>query len=134
MQTCIHKRRIPHLICGDLLVFINPDDPLIILSKKIAWKEFDKAFASKYSKRGGLVKSIRFMVGLLMLKHLYNLSDAKVVQMWTQNPYFQVFCGESRFRWSPPCAPSELTHFRKRIGEDGVKKIFEIFAQLHKKR
>ncbi|GAB6161948.1 IS5-like element IS1478 family transposase [Desulfothermus naphthae] len=132
MQTCMPKRRIPHLICGDLLDFINPDDPLIILSKKIPWKEFDKAFASKYSKRGRPAKSTRLMVGLLMLKHLYNLSDAKVVQMWTQNPYFQAFCGESRFRWSPPCAPSELTHFRKRIGEDGVKKIFEISAQLHK--
>ena len=47
MQTCIHKRRIPHLMCGDLLDFINPEDPLIILSKKIPWKEFDEAFASK---------------------------------------------------------------------------------------
>ena len=26
----------------------------------------------------------------------------------------------------------ELTHLRKGIGEDGVKKIFEISAQLHK--
>ncbi|WP_459880242.1 transposase [Desulfothermus naphthae] len=42
---------------------------------------------------------------------MYNLSDAKVVEMWTQNSYFQTFCGESRFRWYPPCTPSELTNF-----------------------
>ena len=61
------------------------------------------------------------MVGLLILKQMHNLSDAKVVQMWIQNPYFQAFCGEIRFRWDPPCASSDITHFRKRIGEDGVK-------------
>ncbi|GAB6163383.1 hypothetical protein JCM12298_25430 [Desulfothermus naphthae] len=68
MQTSIYKRRIPHLICGDLLDFINPDDPLIILSKKIPWKEFDKSFANKYSNYGWPFKFTRLMVGLLILK------------------------------------------------------------------
>jgi IS5 family transposase len=71
------------------------------------------------------------MVGLLILKQMYNLSDAKVVEMGVQNPYFQAFCGESRFRWDPPCASSDLTHFRKCVGEEGIKKIFEISVRLH---
>lgn len=35
-----------------------------------------------------------------------------------------------KFRWDPPCTPSELTHFRKRIGEEGIKKIFEISVKI----
>ena len=62
---------------------------------------------------------------------MYNLSDTKVVEMWTHSPYFQVFCRKSRFRWDGPCASSDITHFRKRIGEDGVKKIFELSVKLH---
>ncbi len=131
MQTRSHKYRTPSLFCGDLLDQINPKHPLVILSKKILWEEFDKVFANKYSNHGRTSKFTRLMVGLLILKQMHNLSDAKVVQMWIQNPYFQAFCGESRFRWNPPCTPSELTHFRKRIGEDGVKKIFELSVKLH---
>ena len=131
MQTRSPKYRAPSLLYGDLLEQINPKHPLVILSKKIPWEEFDKAFASKYGKRGRPAKFTRLMVGLLILKQMYNLSDTKVVEMWTHSPYFQVFCGESRFRWDPPCASSDITHFRKRIGEDGVKKIFELSVKLH---
>ena len=94
MQTRSPKYRAPSLLYGDLLEQINPKHPLVILSKKIPWEEFDKAFASKYGKRGRPAKSTRLMVGLLILKQMYNLSDTKVVEMWTHSPYFQVFCGE----------------------------------------
>lgn len=43
----------------------------------------------------------------------------------------QAFCGQQRFTWKLPCDPSELTYFRRRIGEDGVRKIFEVSVNLH---
>lgn len=63
------------------------------------------------------------MVGLSILKHMENLSDEVLVQRWVQNPYFQAFCGETEFLWQIPSDPSDLTYFRKRIGEAGLKKI-----------
>ena len=45
-----------------------------------------------------------------------SLSDERVVEHWTLNPYFQFFCGEREFQWGAPCAASELVHFRYRIG------------------
>jgi len=81
MQTRSAKYRTPSLLCGDLLDQINPKHPLVILSKKIPWEEFDKAFASKYSKHGRTSKSTRLIVGLLILKQMHNLSDVKVVEM-----------------------------------------------------
>ena len=84
-----------------------------------------------YSEKGRPAKSIRLMVGLLLLKQLENLSDERVVEAWVQNPYFQAFCGMRHFQWCFPCNPSELVHFRKRIGESGAEKIFQASVLLH---
>lgn len=54
-----------------------------------------------------------------------------MVATWVQNPYFQAFCGQKRFTWKLPCDPSELTYLQRSIGEDGVRKIFEVSVALH---
>jgi len=74
------------------------------------------------------------MVSLLILKQLYNLSDESMVDRWVENPYFQFFSGETVFQWSFPCHPTDLVYFRKRIGEEGVKKIFQVSIDLHGKK
>lgn len=53
------------------------------------------------------------------------------MEAWVQNPYCQVFCGMEYFQWQFPCGPSELVHFRKRIGEAGMEKIFQAPVALH---
>jgi IS5 family transposase len=63
---------------------------------------------------------------------MYNLGDETVMGQWVQNPYFQYFCGESEFQWKPPCDPSDLVHFRNRIGEEGAKKIFQLSVETRK--
>lgn len=63
------------------------------------------------------------MCGLLILKHLRNISDESVVEQWSENAYFQYFCGMHEFVPSFPCASSELVLFRKRIGEKGMELI-----------
>ena len=40
------------------------------------------------------------------------------------NPYMQYFCGMAHFEYQFPCDPSDFVHFRNRIGESGVQKIF----------
>lgn len=39
--------------------------------------------------------------------------------------YYQYFSGETYFNSNPPCVPTELVEFRKRIGIDGVELIFK---------
>lgn len=70
-------------------------------------------------------KPIRLMTGLLVLKHLRNVSDEQVVGQFSENAYYQYFCGMDAFSISAPCASSELVHFRKRIGEKGVELILK---------
>ena len=115
----------------DLLDQLNPKHPLLLLAKKIPWQLFEEEFNPLYSHNGRPAKSIRLMVGLLLLKQLANLSDERVVEAWLQNPYYQAFCGMAHFQWTSPCNPSELSHFRKRIGESGAEKIFQASVLLH---
>lgn len=104
---------------------LNPSHPLYILANKINWNMFEQSFSPLYcSDNGRPGKPIRLMVGLLLLKHIRNISDESVVEQWSENNYYQYFCGEREFIPAVPCEASELVHFRKRIGEEGVELIF----------
>ena len=105
---------------------LNPSHPLYKLSDKITWEKFDAAFRPLYCQHNGRPsKPIRLMCGLLILKHLRNLSDESVVEQWSENAYYQYFCGMQEFIPGAPCASSELVHFRHRIGEEGIELIFQ---------
>lgn len=74
---------------------------------------------------------IRFMVGCLILKRLYNLGDETLAQQWVMNHFFQYYCGMSKFTHKFPCDTSSFVHFRKRIEEEGFNKIFEYSVKIH---
>jgi len=112
---------------------LNPEEPLYQLAEKIPWEEIEKGLSSYYKDYGRPSKPVRLMVSLLILKQMYNLGDETVVERWVQNPYWQYFSGEKEFQWKFPIEPSDLVHFRKRIGEEGVKTILEISIALHGK-
>ena len=97
---------------------------LFQLSNKINWECFENAFSPLYcSTNGRPAHPIRLMCGLLILKHLRNVSDEMVVSQWSENAYYQYFCGGLEFMPKQPCDASELVHFRNRIGEKGMELI-----------
>jgi IS5 family transposase len=113
--------------------FINLSHELALLGDKIDWKHFDKEFSHLYSNTGKPSMPIRLMVGSLMLKRIPNLGDETLCEAWAMNPYMQYFCGMAHFEYKFPCDPSDFVHFRKRIGESGVEKIFAYSVLLHGK-
>lgn len=116
----------------DFLQQLDPNDPLILLAEIIPWSDFEDAFSPLYVKNiGSPSKPIRLMVGLMILKQLEDLSDENVVLQWKRNPYYQAFCGMKNFQNSLPCHATELVKFRKRIGVNGVRKIFQMSVSLH---
>lgn len=119
-----------HMFKSTLKQILNPRHSLVLLADELAWHEFEKEFGHLYSNTGLPAKPIRLMVGLLILKQLKGLGDETVVKEWVQNPYFQYFCGESEFQWEAPCDPSDLVHFRNRIGKDGVDKILKVSIDI----
>jgi IS5 family transposase len=105
--------------------FINMNHELVLLGDKLDWKTIEEEFSSLYSKTGTPSKPVRLMAGLLILKQMYDLGDETIMEEYKMNPYMQYFCGEAYFRWDFPCDPSDLVHFRKRIGEKGIEFILK---------
>ena len=113
-----------------LTSFIHPEHELCLLAQKLDWKGLEDEFAPLYGKVGRPSVPIRTIVGLLLLKQMYNLGDETVMERYLENPYWQHFCGEVYFQYKLPFDPSDFVHFRKRIGEKGMKKIFRMSIDL----
>ena len=105
---------------------------LVLLSKQIDWSEVESDFAEYYCADNGRPSvPIRTMVGMMLLKNIYNLSDEGVVARWVENPYMQYFTGEKVFRKRPPMNPIDMSKFRVRIGESGAEKILRISLMVN---
>jgi Transposase domain (DUF772) len=96
---------------------INLKHELVLLAGKIDWDWIDGEIAPLYSENGRPGIETRFMIGLLLLKHIYGLSDEGVCERWVHDPYFQFFTGEEFFQHAFPHERSDLSHWRKRLGD-----------------
>lgn len=114
-----------------LVDFIDTLHELVLLADKIDWHYFEESFRDLYSHTGQKSMPLRFMVGCLILKRLYNLGDETLAKAWVRDPYMQYFTGESCFKHRFPCDPSDFVHFRKRIGQEGLEKLFAYSVRLH---
>ncbi len=90
---------------------------LVRLADAIDWAWIDDELSVFYRRTGRPAVPTRFMVGLLLLKHIYGLSDEGVCERWVHDPYFQSFTGETFFQHELPHERSGLSHWRKRIGD-----------------
>ena len=55
---------------------------LVQLASKIDWDWIDQEIAPLYSDKGRPGIETRFVIGLLLLKHIYGLSDEGVCERW----------------------------------------------------
>jgi IS5 family transposase len=106
---------------GDLLrarldQIINMRNELVQLASRMDWDWIDHEIAALYSDKGRPGIETRFVIGLLLLKHIYGLSDEGVCERWVSDPYFQHFTGETFFQHEFPHERSDLSHWRKRLG------------------
>jgi IS5 family transposase len=69
---------------------INMKHELVQLAGKLDWAWIDGEIAPLYSDQGRPGIEIRFVIGLLLLKHIYGLSDEGVCERWVHDPYFRV--------------------------------------------
>jgi IS5 family transposase len=112
------KSKMDDLFRNRLDNIINLRHELVLLSSSIDWNFLDVKLSAFYATEGRPGIPVRLMVGLHILKQMYNLSDDAVCERWVCDPYFQYFCGEDYFQHDFPIERSSMTHFRKRVGEE----------------
>jgi len=109
---------------------LDQSHPLITMKDLIDWSAIEHEIDKKFKEgRGRPPKPIRLVVGMLMLQHMFDQSDEWVVRLWTENPYWQSFCGFDYFQKHPPLNPSSLPKWRKKIGEQGFLKILSVVVE-----
>ena len=106
---------------------LDPSHEILTLSKAISWEVLEEKInvLLPNKKDGQPPKPVRLIVGMLMLQHVYNLSDEAIVERWVENPYWQYFCGFDYLQWDFPINPSTLTRWRKRLGDKGMQDILK---------
>lgn len=102
---------------------LNPEHELLRAARLIDWDNLHDALCAYYSPLGRQGKSIRLMVGIHILKHRYDCSDERAVEMLHENAYWQCFCGFNTFQSGQILEASSLVKFRNRIGTEGMKQI-----------
>src|SRR5207245_8396581 len=106
---------------------INMKHELVQLAGKLDWEWLDGEIAPLYSDKGRPGIKTRSVIGLLLLTHLFALSDEEVCERWVYDPYFQYFTGEEFFQHER----SDLSHWRKRLGENLELLLAESLRAAH---
>jgi transposase, IS5 family len=104
---------------------IDQKHPLVRLAQETDWGFFEAAIEPLYAERGRPGVPVRFMVGLHILKHTFNLSDEEVCERWVENPYFQHFTGEEYFQHALPHDRSSMTRWRARVSEQELARLLQ---------
>jgi len=111
---------------------LDPEHRLVKLAKEIDWEEIHNALGAYYSNLGRQGLPVRLMVGLHLLKHMENMSDAQVTERIAGDLYWMHFCGvdltslKGRFAH---LSSSSMTRFRNRIGASGFGEIEKIIRK-----
>ncbi len=85
---------------------INMKHELVQLAGSIDWEWLDEEVAPLFSDKGRPGIASRFAIGLLLLKHIFALSDEEVCERWVYDPISNTSPGRSSsntpFRTSVP--------------------------------
>jgi IS5 family transposase len=113
-----------NLFRTELAQIIDSEHSLVKLAGSVAWDSLDEEFGAHFcADTGRPGVPTRLMVALHYLKYTYDLSDAKVLEGWLENPYWQYLSGMKWFAHEFPTDSSNMTRWRKRIGFEGAEKL-----------
>lgn len=114
------------LFRSELKSILNLRHELCRMAELIEWQRFENQLAEFFpSEKGCPALPSRLIVGLMYLKHAFNLSDEVLVERWVENPYWQYFCGKQYLRHDFPMDPSSMTKWRHRLGEKGCELLLQ---------
>jgi len=92
----------------------------------IPWDQLENSYRRHFSHTGRPAHDARLVIGLLLLKHMTGNSDKEIVQLVSENPYMQAFCGLDNFNAGKLINSSTLTNVRKRLGKKHFKELEDL--------
>jgi IS5 family transposase len=115
------------IVAGLIEEQLDPEHELLLLAGKLDWHAIHKIVKSYHKLKGRQAKDSRLMIGLLILKHRFKVSDETVVAGLKENIYWRAFCGLhgqiGLWRHTSVLDASSLTKFRRRLGPEGIRSV-----------
>ena len=108
---------------------LDPEHKLLKLADVICWESAHDAISPYYSNIGRRGLPVRLMVGLHLLKHMEDMSDAQCTDRIRGDLYWMYFCGlevddlKGKYAY---LNSSSMTKFRNRIGEKGFSEVMSL--------
>jgi LacI family transcriptional regulator len=102
---------------------IDHDHALAKLNAAVDWHLLEGRLGQPGTDGDDRPTQSRLLVGLAILRQLYDLTDEALFDRWLENPYFQLLCGESHFQHSLPFERGALTSGLRRISADKLRTL-----------
>ena len=107
---------------------LSLDNRWVVLAQRIPWDQiisiYDKQMRNHVT--GARHVNGRVVIGALVIKHMYNLSDDETILLIQENMYMQYFIGYSSYCSEAPFDASLFVSIRKRLGLEQINAINEI--------
>ena len=104
------------------------------LADGMPWEALSEVYNKVLSSTTGRpALSARVVVGALIIKHMLNLTDEETIAQIRENPYLQYFLGYPCYSYDHKFEPSLFVTIRKRLGEESIEVINDMFIH-HTKR
>ena len=111
---------------------LDPEHKLFKLAEVIDWEAIHVSLSPYYSTLGRRALPLRLMVGLHLLKHMEDLSDAQCADRVRGDLYWMQFCGvdvDSLKNKFAHLNSSSMTKFRNRIGAQGWASVEDVIGK-----
>ena len=96
----------------------------------VPWDKRAGVFLSSMSQGEGRPSvDLRIVLGVLLVKHIEDLSDERTIEYIQENIYAQYFVGLSSFQTDPVFVPHLLVTIRKRLGKKGAAEMNDLLLK-----
>lgn len=110
---------------------LDPENRWVIWADRIPWAEVEKQWAPRlYARRGAPGKSVRMLLGSLLIQSKLGLSDRETLRMLQENPYMQYFAGFQEFTRGPLYDHTLLGAFKRRLDDEARRDVRRLLAMM----
>jgi transposase, IS5 family len=108
---------------------LDPENRWVHLARLVPWKLAEQIYHESLCEDfGAPIVPSRTALGALLVKERLGLTDRETVEAIQENPYLQFFIGLEEFTREKPFDASLMVGFRKRFGDEGMRRIGEAIA------
>ena len=103
---------------------LDPENRWIQLTRLVPWQLAEEIYHEDLCEDSGApIVPARTALGALLVKERLGLTDRETVEAIQENPYLQFFIDLEEFTPDKPFDASLMVDFRKRFGEEGMRRI-----------